>query len=141
MPYPHIHTQAANDSIIMTDIIQEKVEESKQKQNSSRQVKKNTYAPKRGPILDLEPILNKEVNISIMSGRNIKGTLTGYDQLMNVVVENATITTPDSISASGEEEVHELKKVVVIGRLILCFEPLDGYQVLPNPASDFEFVI
>lgn len=125
----------------MASVIQEKVEDSQQKQNNNRQVKKNTYAPKRGPIIDLEPILNKEVNISIMSGRNVKGTLTGYDQLMNVVIENATITTPDSISSSGQEETHELKKVVVIGRLILCFEPLDGYQILPNPASDFEFVI
>ncbi|TID15420.1 hypothetical protein CANINC_004385 [Pichia inconspicua] len=125
----------------MASIIQNKVEDSQSKHNNNRQARKNTYAPKRGPIIDLEPILNKEVNISIMSGRNVRGILTGYDQLMNVVIENATITTPETISSSGQEEIHELRKVVVIGRLILCFEPLDGYQILPNPASDFEFVI
>ncbi|GAV27110.1 hypothetical protein PMKS-000571 [Pichia membranifaciens] len=112
-----------------------------QNQNQNRQQKKNTYAPKRGPIIDLEPVLNKEVSVRISGGREIIGTLAGYDQLMNLVVENAIVKTPDHISYSEKDEEIKLDKVVVIGRLLLALEPMDGYEVVTNPNVQFDFVI
>ncbi|ODQ48608.1 hypothetical protein PICMEDRAFT_26869, partial [Pichia membranifaciens NRRL Y-2026] len=101
--------------------------------NQNRQQKKNTYAPKRGPIIDLEPVLNKQVSVRISGGREIIGTLAGYDQLMNLVVENAVVKTPGHISYSEKDEEIKLDKVVVIGRLLLALEPMDGYEVITNP--------
>ena len=112
-----------------------------QNQNQNRQQKKNTYAPKRGPIIDLEHVLNKQVSVRISGGREIIGTLAGYDQLMNLVVENAVVKTPDHISYSEKDEEIKLDKVVVIGRLLLALEPMDGYEVITNPNVQFDFVI
>jgi U6 snRNA-associated Sm-like protein LSm7 len=115
--------------------------QNQQRNQNQRQQKKNTYAPKRGPIIDLEPILNKEVNVRLVSGRNILGTLTGYDQLLNIVIENATVTTPESVTYDGTEDASKLDKVVVIGRMILAFQPMDGYEIIENPNVQFDFVI
>lgn len=113
-------------------------DQSTQKRN--RQQKMNAYAPKRGPIMDLKPILNKQVSVKIASGRQVQGTLTGYDQLMNVVIENAEVTTPEYIS-EGEAQVEKLDKVVIIGRLIVAFEPLDGFEIINTKGEHFDFVI
>lgn len=107
-------------------------------QSGKRQQKKNTYAPKRGPIIDLEPLLNTEVTVRMVRGRSVVGTLVGYDQLMNVVVADATVTVPGE---AGEESKEKLNKVVCIGRSIACFEPMSGYEVIENPGVDLEFVI
>lgn len=112
-----------------------------QNQNQNRQQKKNTYAPKRGPIIDLEPVLNKQVSVRISGGREIIGTLAGYDQLMNLVVEKAVVKTPGYVSYSEQDEEMKLDKVVIIGRLLLALEPMDGYEVITNPNVQFDFVI
>lgn len=110
-------------------------------QSQNRQQKKNTYAPKRGPIINLEPILNNQVLVTISNGAEITGKLTGYDQLMNLVVEDATIVKPASISKSGKREESKIAKIVIIGRLLMSLEPMDGYEVITNPNFQPEFVI
>lgn len=112
-----------------------------QTQNQKRQQKKNTYAPKRGPIIDLEPLLNTEVSVRLVSGRDVTGTMTGYDQLLNIVIEDATIKSPEAVTASGEEETTTIKKIVIIGRMILSFQPMTGYEIIENPNVQFDFVI
>lgn len=112
-----------------------------QRRNQNRQQKKNTYAPKRGPIIDLEPVLNKKVYVKVSGGREIEGILSGYDQLMNLVIEDATIKTPSYISYSKQDEEIKLNKIVIIGRLLVSLEPMDGYEVIDNPNLQLDFVI
>lgn len=108
---------------------------------NQRQQKKNTFAPKRGPIIDLEPLLNKEITLGMGAGRSVTGILTGFDQLMNVVLENATVTTPNYISFTEQEQVEKLDRIVVMGRMITTFEPMDGYAIVNEKRSDMEFII
>lgn len=112
-----------------------------QNQNQKRQQKKNSFAPKRGPIIDLEPLLNTQVSVRLISGRDVTGTMAGYDQLLNIVIEDATVKSPGSVTISGEEETTTLKKIVIIGRMILAFQPMSGYELIENPNAQFDFVI
>ncbi|KAG0677963.1 Sm-like protein lsm7 [Pichia californica] len=112
-----------------------------QNQNQNRQQKKNTYAPRRGPIIDLEPVLNKQVYVKLSGGREVEGKLSGYDQLMNLVIEDATVKTPSYISYFKVDEEIKLQKIVIIGRLLVSLEPMDGYEVISNPNLQLDFVI
>lgn len=125
------------------EIIKESPKQNNQNQrrNQNRQQKKNTYAPKRGPIIDLEPVLNKKVYVKVSGGREIEGILSGYDQLMNLVIEDAIVKTPSYISYSKEDEETKLDKIVIIGRLLVSLEPMDGYEVIDNPNLQLDFVI
>lgn len=128
--------QPVNDTVKNEDASTEK-----NNNRNQRQQKKNTFAPKRGPIIDLEPLLNKEITLGMGASRSVTGTLTGFDQLMNVVLENVTVTTPDYISFTEEEEIEKLDRIVVMGRMISTFEPMDGYAIVNEKRSDMEFII
>lgn len=45
-------------------------------------------APKRGAILDLSQYLDKAVRVKFIGGREVIGTLNGFDQLMNLVLSD-----------------------------------------------------
>ena len=128
--------QPVNDTVKNEDASTEK-----NNNRNQRQQKKNTFAPKRGPIIDLEPLLNKEITLGMGAGRSVTGTLTGFDQLMNVVLENVTVTTPDYISFTEKEEIEKLDRIVIMGRMISTFEPMDGYAIVNEKRSDMEFII
>ena len=44
--------------------------------------------PKREAILDLSKYVNEPIRIKLMGGRQVEGTLKGYDQLLNLVLDN-----------------------------------------------------
>ena len=64
----------------------------------------------------LEKCLDEEVEILLKDGRLIRGNLTGYDEYMNMVLENA------------EEEKREEKKrigtVILRGNNVVSITPL-----------------
>lgn len=110
-------------------------------QKQGQRSKKSNRIPRGGSIIDLEPVLNNEISIRLFSGRNVRGTLTGYDQLMNMVVENATVFTPDHVSYSGEAKEEAVAKVVIMGKLIVSVEPMNGYEIAVDQGANLEFVI
>lgn len=46
------------------------------------------------PCWDLDELLNREITIEIVGGREISGVLKGFDQLGNLVIENSLEVTP-----------------------------------------------
>lgn len=67
---------------------------------------------KRVETLDLAPYMGKNVQISFFGGIQVHGYLRGYDQALNVVLENARMSKiPDSECSEVEE---------------LCREPLSS---------------
>ena len=63
------------------------------------------------PLELLEQSLNREVSILLKDGRSIAGKLVGYDQYMNLVVDEAEEKT--------EDKHRKLGKVVVRGSTIV----------------------
>lgn len=49
-------------------------------------------APKREAILDLKKYQNEKIRVQFIGGRQIVGILKGFDQLMNLVLEEVTET-------------------------------------------------
>lgn len=63
--------------------------------NTRRKHQGNTnrpLAPKREAILDLKKYQNEKIRVQFIGGRQIVGVLKGFDQLMNLVLEEVTET-------------------------------------------------
>eukprot|EP00179_Madagascaria_erythrocladioides_P005153 CAMPEP_0198311406 /NCGR_PEP_ID=MMETSP1450-20131203/3139_1 /TAXON_ID=753684 ORGANISM="Madagascaria erythrocladiodes, Strain CCMP3234" /NCGR_SAMPLE_ID=MMETSP1450 /ASSEMBLY_ACC=CAM_ASM_001115 /LENGTH=78 /DNA_ID=CAMNT_0044014281 /DNA_START=39 /DNA_END=275 /DNA_ORIENTATION=- len=73
---------------------------------------------KGGP--DLKKYMDKRVAIGLNAKRKVQGTLRGYDQFMNVVLEDAV--EPGSTSDAPAAPVG---MVVIRGNSIVSIEPLE----------------
>jgi len=67
---------------------------------------------------DLRKFMEKRLDLKINSGRHVVGVLRGYDQFMNVVLDNAT----ERVSPT---EKNELGMVVIRGNSIVMWECID----------------
>jgi U6 snRNA-associated Sm-like protein LSm7 len=43
----------------------------------------------RDPIIRLQPLVDQEIQINFMGGRQVQGTLKGFDHLNNIVLDKA----------------------------------------------------
>lgn len=55
--------------------------------------------------VNLKAYLNKGINVKLNGNRRVEGILRGYDQLMNIVLE-------DAYEVIDENNKHEMGKVV-----------------------------
>ncbi|KAF5019085.1 hypothetical protein F66182_8925 [Fusarium sp. NRRL 66182] len=112
--------------------------------------------PKKENILDLAKYMDKQITVKFNGGREVKGTLKGYDALMNLVLDDvhevvrgttrniyilsslagsssrdiANISLPDD---EGNESTRSLGLVVVRGTLLVLVSPVDGSEEIANP--------
>ncbi|RMD44726.1 hypothetical protein DV735_g436, partial [Chaetothyriales sp. CBS 134920] len=89
-----------------------------------------TERPKKENILDLTKYMDKQVNVKFNGGREIVGTLKGYDQLMNLVLDDVKETLRDD---EGNETTRSLGLVVARGTLLVLISPVDGSEEIENP--------
>ncbi|KAM5368290.1 hypothetical protein ACJZ2D_009558 [Fusarium nematophilum] len=98
--------------------------------------------PKKENILDLGKYMDKQVTVKFNGGREVKGTLKGYDALMNLVLDDvhevvrgtprdALLDTP--AYDEGNESTRSLGLVVVRGTLLVLISPVDGSEEIANP--------
>ncbi|KAI7761373.1 hypothetical protein LZL87_002188 [Fusarium oxysporum] len=92
--------------------------------------------PKKENILDLGKYMDKQITVKFNGGREVKGTLKGYDALMNLVLDDVhevvranTMTTDDE----GNDSTRSLGLVVVRGTLLVLVSPVDGSEEIANP--------
>ncbi|GFP53056.1 U6 snRNA-associated Sm-like protein LSm7 [Trichoderma asperellum] len=78
-----------------------------------------TERPKKENILDLAKYMDKAIIVKFNGGREVRGTLKGYDALMNLVLDEV------------QETLRGL--VVVRGTLLVLISPADGSEEIPNP--------
>ncbi|TIA88175.1 hypothetical protein E3P99_02727 [Wallemia hederae] len=88
----------------------------------SKDVKKQ----KKESILDLNKYVNTEINVQFQGGRHATGTLKGFDQLMNLVMDGVVEFLPDSNKRT-------LGLVVLRGPSITVLNPSQGHEQIPNP--------
>ncbi|EPS25357.1 U6 snRNA-associated Sm-like protein LSm7 [Penicillium oxalicum] len=86
--------------------------------------------PKKENILDLGKYMDKEVQVKFNGGREVTGTLKGYDQLMNLVLDDVKETMRDD---AGNQTTRALGLIVARGTLIVLISPADGSEEIANP--------
>ncbi|KAJ5167183.1 uncharacterized protein N7482_005964 [Penicillium canariense] len=89
--------------------------------------------PKKENILDLGKYMDKEVQVKFNGGREaglVTGTLKGYDQLMNLVLDDVKESMHDD---EGNQTTRSLGLIVARGTLIVLISPADGSEEIPNP--------
>ena len=74
--------------------------------------------PKQGPGQDLRKFMEKRLELKLNAGRVVTGTLRGYDQFMNVVLDQAQ-------EVKSPTEKHEIGMIVIRGNSIVMWECLD----------------
>ncbi|MCJ1353348.1 MAG: Sm-like protein lsm7 [Icmadophila ericetorum] len=89
-----------------------------------------TEKPKKENILDLTKYMNKEINVKFTGGREVIGTLKGYDQLMNLVLDDVKELLRDD---EGNESSRSLGLIVARGTLLVLISPVDGSEQIDNP--------
>ncbi|KAF2228699.1 U6 snRNA-associated Sm-like protein LSm7 [Viridothelium virens] len=89
--------------------------------------------PKKENILNLEKYLGKQITVKFNGGREVVGTLKGYDQLMNLVLDDVNELLKDD---EGNESTRPLGLIVARGTLLVLITPLDGSEQIANPFVD-----
>ncbi|KAK4350467.1 hypothetical protein RND71_029780 [Anisodus tanguticus] len=78
-------------------------------------------------VLDLTKFVNKAVQVKLTGGRQVVGTLKGYDQLLNVVLDEAIEHLRDSndpLKSTGQTRLIGL--IVCKGSAVMLVAPEDG---------------
>lgn len=90
--------------------------------------------PKKEAILNLEKYKDSKIVVKFIGGRQIVGVLKGFDQLMNLVLDDVeeTLRDPEDDSVLTENTRH-FNTVVVRGPALLTISPLHGTEIIDNP--------
>ncbi|KAL7777645.1 hypothetical protein CFE70_004312 [Pyrenophora teres f. teres 0-1] len=108
--------------------------------------------PKKENILDLSKYMDKQITVKFSGGRegmvnsiavavnwerlqeanpfSVVGTLKGYDQLMNLVLDEVKEALTDD---QGNIRYRKLGLIVARGTLLVVISPVDGSEEIPNP--------
>ncbi|CAL1207887.1 unnamed protein product [Candida parapsilosis] len=93
-----------------------------------------TEGPKREAILDLNKYKNEEIRVRFVGGRQVTGVLKGYDQLMNLVLEDVKEQFRDPENEGKYlDKTRDLGLVVVRCTSLLTISPVKGSEIIDNP--------
>ncbi|AMD19378.1 HBR477Wp [Eremothecium sinecaudum] len=108
-------------------------------QNQSQpQHRKKFEGPKREAIIDLSTYKDTEVRVKLMGGRLVTGILKGYDQLMNLVLDETVEYLRDEEDSSIilKDKTRNLGLIVIRGTILLSLSPVAGGAIIPGPAGE-----
>ncbi|KAK9845970.1 hypothetical protein WJX81_007226 [Elliptochloris bilobata] len=85
--------------------------------------------------LDLAKFIDKGVRVKLSGGREVEGTLKGYDQLLNLVLDETTEFLRDKDDPLRiTDETRSLGLVVCRGTAVMMVSPTAGTEELAtNP--------
>ncbi|KAH9029289.1 U6 snRNA-associated Sm-like protein LSm7 [Lactarius pseudohatsudake] len=84
--------------------------------------------PKREAILDLSKYVNARIRVKFTGGREVTGVLKGFDQLLNLVLDDVEEQVQDP-----EPRIRSLGLAVLRGPTITLLSPVDGLEEISNP--------
>jgi len=91
--------------------------------------------------LDLGKYVNQKIHVHFQGGRQLTGTLKGFDQLVNLVLEDAEETLVGNSNVGGNSKSSGVRKVGTVmckGTAVTLVTPLDGYGEIANPFVNSE---
>ncbi|SCV02907.1 LAME_0H06172g1_1 [Lachancea meyersii CBS 8951] len=102
------------------------------------QNKRKHEGPKREPIVNLSKYSDTQIRVKLMGGRLVIGTLKGFDQLMNLVLDETIeyLRDPEDDTKILEGQTKELGLVVIRGTMLLTLSPLDGSEIISGPSVE-----
>ncbi|KAJ7349500.1 hypothetical protein B0H14DRAFT_2487973 [Mycena olivaceomarginata] len=84
--------------------------------------------PKREAILDLSKYVNERIRVKFTGGREVNGILKGYDQLLNLVLDEV-----EEQLLEPEPHTRSLGLTVLREPTITLLSPVDGSEEIANP--------
>mmetsp|Transcript_21694 Transcript_21694/g.53807 ORF Transcript_21694/g.53807 Transcript_21694/m.53807 type:complete len:118 (-) Transcript_21694:357-710(-) len=90
--------------------------------------------PRKDSILELAKMMDASVHVKCLGGRELEGTLKGYDELVNLVLEDCEeyVRDPDDPEVVTDRK-RKLGLVVVRGTQVSLVSPKDGVEEISNP--------
>ncbi|EGZ13207.1 hypothetical protein PHYSODRAFT_334991 [Phytophthora sojae] len=89
---------------------------------------------RKDPILDLAKYIDQEVRVKFHGGREVTGTLKGYDQLVNLVLDDCVEFLRDPNDEYRiTDDTRKVGLVVCRGTSVMLVSPVDGTAEIPNP--------
>ncbi|RSH84704.1 Sm-like protein lsm7 [Apiotrichum porosum] len=89
---------------------------------------RNEGPKKRESILNLALYVDKSIRVKFAGGREVTGVLKGYDQLMNLVMDEVVESYENDALPS-----RNLGLVVLRGPNVVLISPTDGSAEIENP--------
>ncbi|KAI9471593.1 U6 snRNP-associated protein Lsm7 [Coemansia sp. RSA 989] len=93
----------------------------------------NKEKKKRDSIFDPNKYMNKSIRVKFIGGREVTGVLKGFDQLLNIVLDDAVETIHDPEAPDLEVTRRNVGLVVLRGPSIILISPTDGSEEIENP--------
>lgn len=83
--------------------------------------------PKKEAILNLAKYVDQQIRVKFAGGRDVQGVLKGYDQLMNLVMDDVqeTLYDPETGNVSGQRS---LGLAVLRGPALTLINPANGME-------------
>ncbi|GAA5916324.1 U6 snRNA-associated Sm-like protein LSm7 [Sporobolomyces salmoneus] len=96
---------------------------------------KSDDRPRREAILDLSKYVDKKIRVKFTGGREVVGTLKGYDQLLNLVMDDLeeTLRDPETGLPAVPAQTRSLGLAVLRGTSLVVLSPVDGSEEIANP--------
>ena len=94
------------------------------------------------PVINLEKYMEKRLRVRFVGGREVVGTLKGFDGLVNVVLDDTTEELPAPAAGAGAgagaapATTRYLGLVVCRGPHVLVVGPDEGLREIANPFGD-----
>ena len=95
--------------------------------SSSSSTRPNTDRPKKEAILDLTKYIDQKIRVKFAGGREVFGILKGFDQLMNLVMDEVKESLRDD-EGNVTDKTRELGLVVLRGTALTVINPADGFE-------------
>jgi U6 snRNA-associated Sm-like protein LSm7 len=85
-------------------------------------------------ILDLEKHVDKPVHVKFQGGREMRGVLKGFDQLVNLVLDDCVEYLRDPEDEDRvTDETRRIGLCVCRGTSVMTVCPVDGMEEIANP--------
>ena len=91
-------------------------------------------APRKDSILELAKMMDATVRVKCLGGRELQGILRGYDDLVNLVLDECDEFLRDPNDPQRvTDNTRKLGLVVVRGTQVSLVSPQDGVEEIANP--------
>ncbi|KAK2720654.1 U6 snRNA-associated Sm-like protein LSm7 [Artemia franciscana] len=89
---------------------------------------------KKESILDLGRLMDKQIRVKFIGGREASGILKGFDPLLNLVLDNTIEFLRDPEDPYKiTDETRSLGLVVCRGTTVSLICPMEGMEAIANP--------
>ncbi|WFD21618.1 U6 snRNP-associated protein Lsm7 [Malassezia equina] len=94
--------------------------------------------PKKEAILNLAKYVDQQIRVKFSGGREVIGVLKGYDQLMNLVMDDVEELLHNPANGETTDQRRSLGLAVLRGTNLTLISPVDGFEMIENPFAQAE---